>query len=453
MTATQPNYGLILFPNILNSARTLTPEDSDPAILLTALSELRFHGGEPEKIRRGLSNYNLIAFDLLAEKLIRSMNSYKAKCARSSNTCSSDTDVIGGGMYLDDDDLCTLAYATEGTETENYFYALYQVHSGEADMDTVERSLPRGARMVFRETRKALFGEPPKKMSRSEINRQNAQRGWAKRKAAKKAAEEPSEPAISSLPVEAEISLVPDEPEIMQPGPVSELPLPEEPAKGNAISDQAATDSEEILLPIPDAAEHPDAEGSVYRVPIASCEDANVCKRDAKSASHLSTNKYKYKEKEKSLPPYPPHHAPNGRNSSVEGECKNLRAKFEELYKAYPKHEEPGRAWGAFLSLNPDEKLIAEIFKGLDTAKEQDRRFRSEYRYIPLLCNWISTEGWKSENTHHIMDPDAVRQGDSSRTSPYMYDRRPLSAREDIERRNIAVMRELKKRYGEPELS
>ena len=62
---------------------------------------------------------------------------------------------------------------------------------------------------------------------------------------------------------------------------------------------------------------------------------------------------------------------------------------------------------------------------GLKAAKEQDRRF-CEYRYIPLLCNWISAQGWKSENMQHIADPAVVPQPNQSCTSLYMYGQRPV---------------------------
>lgn len=451
--ATQSNYGLILFPNILNNARSLSPEDSDPTILLTALSELRFHGGDPKEIRKDLAGYNLIAFNLLAEPLIRSMTSYKQKCAQSANAAASDdSGVVGGGMILQDNALRVLAEIGRDTETGAYFNALYQVHSGEADIDDVEASLPRGAKMVFMMTRDVLFGKKPKKPSRSEINRQNANRRWAKKRAAEKGAEVPS------LPSEvADISLVLDNAEDVPaeqitdlPGTVSELVLPAESPEKCEPSEPAKAKSEEIPTPVLDVADPVRSTDTVcIKVHEKSCENANACKCDAKSDLHLSTNKEKkYKNKKNLTPPYPPHKSQRSENRNLsEGECENLRAKFEKLYDAYPKHEERGRAWGAFYNLNSDEEMFEAIFRGLNEAKRNDKRFRSEYRYIPLLCNWLAGEGWKSENMHRTTDPTGRHINYNSKLV-FDYAQRPRPTLEEADRRNMEAMLELEAKYG-----
>ena len=437
MANTNPiNYsGLLIFPNILKYILRLCPKDSGSAQLLNALGELRFQNGNLQELQAGLTEENKLAFDLLADRLIRSMESYQKKCNGNQNT--SDTNVVGGGMLLQDDMLRVLAIACAGTEASAYFDALHQVHSGQLDIVAAEAALPVQAQMVFIMTCRALFGEPEQKLTRSEINRRNALKRWSK-KTEKNISPEVSDLCTTTAESESEQS--------HNTAPIPAVSSDTCPAVTEAETPPAALSMTEHIA---DSAETIRATDSVcIKDNCSSCKEnaknANACKRDANADLHPLNIKKKRKREigiEKDTHPF----TPSKSHEKNAGECV-LRNTFERLCNDYPKREDLKRAWGAFQALDPDEVLLSEIHEGLTNAKKLDKRFMGDYRYIPTLRNWLLDEGWKPENMHYALDPTGRHS--NAPVSSCTYEERSIDPAE-ADKRNLQHMLELEKIYGE----
>lgn len=70
---------------------------------------------------------------------------------------------------------------------------------------------------------------------------------------------------------------------------------------------------------------------------------------------------------------------------------------FERFWSLYPKKTGKANALKAWLKVNPDEQLVADILSGLGRAMTLDTRFR-EAQFTPYPASWLNARGWEDEH-------------------------------------------------------
>ena len=350
---------VLFFENTIQYTLNLCPADSEIVQLMHALDDVRFHGANKAEIRGDLSGDVIIAFDPIADQIMHAYDAYVRKCE---DDMPDDTDkpIPLGGMAVKPSSLKLMSMVAEGTEAACIFNALYQVCFKGVDPDEAEIELPKRAKMVFTVLRDLMgLGSDKPKLSRSEINRINANKRWAKKR-------------------EAEASALKSE--------TVDLPAAEVIHDASAISKRSDTDVDNS----PDVGDYAN-----------SCKSDANCQNDASDVSFLNTKIKKNNNNNNSHST----RAHENETSTV------VQRSFDDLWEIYPKKEGADKAYSVYAGIvgrNPDAAVIAEIQAGLNTALDEDRRFLGEYRYIPQLSNWLRDGGWKAANVIHLQDPEGL---------------------------------------------
>lgn len=76
-----------------------------------------------------------------------------------------------------------------------------------------------------------------------------------------------------------------------------------------------------------------------------------------------------------------------------------VRDRFDEFWNKYPKKQGKKDALSAFVSLNPDEKLMSVIIKHVELQKKSKQWKDDGGTYIPLPGSYIRGERWLDEGT------------------------------------------------------
>lgn len=77
---------------------------------------------------------------------------------------------------------------------------------------------------------------------------------------------------------------------------------------------------------------------------------------------------------------------------------KNIYARFEKFWKAYPKKKSKGQAEKAWLRARPDEQLLATMIATIERAKKSEEWRREMGKYIPYPATWLNAKGWEDED-------------------------------------------------------
>ncbi len=77
---------------------------------------------------------------------------------------------------------------------------------------------------------------------------------------------------------------------------------------------------------------------------------------------------------------------------------KNIYARFEKFWKAYPKKKSKGQAEKAWLRVRPDEQLLATMIATIERAKKSEEWRREMGKYIPYPATWLNAKGWEDED-------------------------------------------------------
>lgn len=75
-----------------------------------------------------------------------------------------------------------------------------------------------------------------------------------------------------------------------------------------------------------------------------------------------------------------------------------LMTLFEDFWKAYPKRKGRGAAEGAFLKVNPSEKVFAEMLAAVDKEKKSEQWQKQKGQFIPHPATWLNQKRWMDEN-------------------------------------------------------
>ncbi|MCX5592511.1 replication protein [Alcaligenes endophyticus] len=70
---------------------------------------------------------------------------------------------------------------------------------------------------------------------------------------------------------------------------------------------------------------------------------------------------------------------------------------FVQFWSAYPKKRSKGAAEKAFLKINPDEQLLADMLRGIQRAMTQENWKKAKGQFIPYPATWLNAKGWEDE--------------------------------------------------------
>jgi len=71
--------------------------------------------------------------------------------------------------------------------------------------------------------------------------------------------------------------------------------------------------------------------------------------------------------------------------------------RFDTFWSDYPKKASKGQAEKAFIKINPDDDLLAEILAGIARAKRTDKWRKDAGQFIPNPATWLNARGWEDE--------------------------------------------------------
>lgn len=405
--------GLKIYRNIYDHAMELCGTDTDAYAFLRAIRDCRFEGVDPAAARETIPAETTLAFDLLMERIIPIANLYKATCDQNprSRKKSGNPNAIEGALLLEDDSVRLIADVVgKDTNVGLYFRALHQIQFEDADPDIVESALPTLPRHLFIMSRNAVLENKAGYDHLVATNRRNAVR---KNKS--------------------------------NPTPVSTEP------------DLITIDTANIDVTYPNSIPSATAPAEVQVSDADPVDDSNPVSASTENAMHdISVSELELTRANRSeLEPTPPNNINiNNKNLSLSTYPQNramgesdLHIRFEKLLTAYPKQQQPDTAWAVFCRINPDESAFERIMNGLNIARMDDIRFRSDYRYVPLLSNWLKGECWRRENMHLDTDPSGQYRPSNTATD---YLQRPLLTQADLDVRLDRTLQQLADRYGDP---
>lgn len=87
--------------------------------------------------------------------------------------------------------------------------------------------------------------------------------------------------------------------------------------------------------------------------------------------------------------------APNG-GDDVSKES-NSGERFKVFWKAYPKKIGKGAAEKSFNKYKPDDALLSEMVKAVETQKRSDQWQKDNGQYIPNPATWLNQKRWEDE--------------------------------------------------------
>ena len=87
---------------------------------------------------------------------------------------------------------------------------------------------------------------------------------------------------------------------------------------------------------------------------------------------------------------------PSRRKASVM--TKTQEGLFDRFWEAYPRKLSKGQAEKAWLSIKPDEQLLATMIEAIERTKEHEDWQREGGKFIPYPATWLNAKRWLDEH-------------------------------------------------------
>ena len=71
--------------------------------------------------------------------------------------------------------------------------------------------------------------------------------------------------------------------------------------------------------------------------------------------------------------------------------------RFDRFWKAYPKKVGKGAAEKAFAKYKPDDALVEQMIRAVETAKRTEQWRKDGGQYIPNPATWLNQKRWEDE--------------------------------------------------------
>jgi len=70
---------------------------------------------------------------------------------------------------------------------------------------------------------------------------------------------------------------------------------------------------------------------------------------------------------------------------------------FDQFWAQYPRKKSKGQAERAWVKINPDDALFAQIIEGLERARKSRDWIKESGQYIPYPATWLNAKGWEDD--------------------------------------------------------
>ncbi len=82
------------------------------------------------------------------------------------------------------------------------------------------------------------------------------------------------------------------------------------------------------------------------------------------------------------------------------GEKRQLAARFDSFWKAYPRKVGKQDAQKAFERINPGDAFLATMLTSIDEAKKTDGWQKENGKYVPYPATWLNGRRWEDDYEH-----------------------------------------------------